>query len=152
MGFFSLKRVVFIVLLLAVAGGAYWKYGPEAASRAEEPKAEGKGKGKGGGKGAFAKGSGVAPVVVAEDVRLLALVVRLLHAERDEHDRVLEALGFVDRHDRDCLRGQGQLGGDRGIEPVAITYIGEEGIESGTAVDVRESADEVEEHREAVVS
>lgn len=66
MGFFSLKRVVFIVLLLAVAGGAYWKYGPEAASRAEEPKAEGKGKGKGGGKGAFAKGSGIAPVVVAE--------------------------------------------------------------------------------------
>jgi multidrug efflux system membrane fusion protein len=72
MGFFSLKRLVFVVLLLAVAGGAYWKFGVPGAQVADQPRAEGKGeggKGKGGfgkgGKGGAGKGSGIVPVLVA---------------------------------------------------------------------------------------
>lgn len=53
-----------MVLLLAVAGGAYWKFGAGGGSLAEEPRADGKGKGKG--KGGAAKGSGIVPVLVAE--------------------------------------------------------------------------------------
>jgi multidrug efflux system membrane fusion protein len=63
MGLFSIKRLVFVVLLAAVGVGVYYKMG--TGSPAAEPQASKDGKGgKGFGKGGFAKGGPSGPVTV----------------------------------------------------------------------------------------
>jgi multidrug efflux system membrane fusion protein len=74
MRFLSLKRLVFLVLLVAIAGGVYLKVNTGAGdTRADEPKSKGK---EGGGKGAAGKG-GLAVSVQVATVEQKSVPVRI---------------------------------------------------------------------------
>jgi multidrug efflux system membrane fusion protein len=74
MRFLSLKRLVFLVLLIVIAGGVYLKVNTGAGdTRADEPKSKGK---EGGGKGAAGKG-GLAVSVQVATVEQKSVPVRI---------------------------------------------------------------------------